>query len=126
TTLCSTWNNSGTQTLSGSSIVVQIANTSSNDTLTISAVGSANCGGSANFHFSSVTLGGNYVGGTRTFGGSVIASQITWDPSAHTLTIKLGLASGSVNSSIAAAKPTYTPSPSLKDIAGNTINTSAF
>jgi Chitobiase/beta-hexosaminidase C-terminal domain len=125
TTFCSTWTNSGTQTLSNTSIRVQIANNSTNDTLTITAVGS-NCGGTANFHFGSVALGGNYVSTTRTFGSSLGASQITWDPSARTLTIKLGLASGAVSVGVSAGTPTYTPSSSLTDIAGNTINTNAF
>jgi hypothetical protein len=39
-------------------VVVQIANTGSNDTLTITSVGS-NCG--RNFHLGSIALGGNYV-----------------------------------------------------------------
>jgi hypothetical protein len=125
TTFCSTWTNSGIQAMSNTSMRIQIANTGSNDTLTITAVGS-NCGGTGNFHFGSVTLGGNYVGGTRTFGSSLGASQITWDPSDRTLTLKLGTASGTVMSGIAAGTPSYTPSSSLKDIAGNTISTSAF
>ena len=32
----------------------------------------------------------------------------------------------SVNTGVAVGTPIYTPSSSLKDIAGNTINTSAF
>jgi hypothetical protein len=125
TTFCSTWSNSGTQSISGTGVVViQIADSGSNDTLTVTSVGSSNCGGSANFHLGSITLGGDYVAATRTFAGSKAA--ITWDPTARTLTLTLDNASGAVNSGIAAGTPTYTPSSSLKDMAGNTINTSAF
>jgi hypothetical protein len=125
TTFCAgTWTNTGTQTLS-TGVTIQIANTAGNDTLTVSAVGASNCGGTANFHLGSITLGANYVNGTRTFGGAT-PSQITWDPTAHTLTIKLGTASGTVRTNVAAGTPTYTPSSSLKDLAGNTIVTSAF
>ncbi len=124
TTFCSTWTNTGNQTLSGASIVAQIADTGSNDTLTITAVGAANCGGTGNFHLGSITLGGNYVGATRTFSGA--QSQLAWNPTAHTLQIRLGTASGAVNAGVAAGTPTYTPDSSLEDIAGNTINTSPF
>src|SRR5581483_11432722 len=55
-TLCSSWTNSGTQTLS-SGVVVTIANTGTDDTLTVSSA----CGGA--FHFGSVALGSNYVSG---------------------------------------------------------------
>src|SRR5262249_44567009 len=52
-TLCSTWTNSGTQAISGNgTVVVQVADSGTNDTLTISSVG-ANCGGAANFHLGS-------------------------------------------------------------------------
>jgi hypothetical protein len=128
TSFCSTWTNSGNQTLSGNSVVVvQIADTSSNDTLTVTSVGSANCGGAANFKVGSVQLGGNYVAATRTFSGSSTGqSQIAWNATAHTLTITLGTPSGLTNALVAAGKPTYTPNASLRDLAGNAINPAAF
>ncbi len=125
TTFCSSWTNTGNQTLTGASIVAQITDTGSNDTLTITAVGAANCGGTGNFHLGSITLGGNYVGATRTFSGA--QSQLTWNPTSHTLTVRLGTPSGGIaNTGIAVGTPTYTPSSSLEDIAGNTITTSPF
>jgi hypothetical protein len=123
-TFCpSTWNNSGTQTLS-SGVTVQIANSASNDVLTISAVDAANCGGAA-FRLGSVKLGGNYVSSTVTYSGT---SQITWDPTARTLTVKLGTVSNvlAVSLGIAAGTPVYTPSSSLKDIAGNAMSATGF
>jgi Chitobiase/beta-hexosaminidase C-terminal domain len=127
TTFCSgTWNNTGNQTLSNTSIRVQIANNAANDTLSITAVGASSCGGTANFHFGTVALGGDYVAATRTFGSALGASQIGWNPTARTLTITLGAASGTVNSGIAVGTPVYTPNSSLKDLAANTITTSAF
>ena len=125
TTFCSSWTNTGNQTLTGASIVAQITDTGSNDTLTITAVGAANCGGTGNFHLGSITLGGNYVGATQTFSGA--QSQLTWNPTSHTLTVRLGTPSGGIaNTGIAVGTPTYTPSSSLEDIAGNTITTSPF
>jgi len=123
-TFCSTWAATGNQTLSGASIVAQIADTGSNDTLTITAVG-ANCGGTGNFHLGSIALGGNYVGATQTFSGA--QSQLAWNATSHTLTIRLGTPTGgSANTGVPVGTPTYTPSSSLEDIAGNTIATSPF
>jgi hypothetical protein len=120
TTFCSTWGNSGTQSLAG--VTVLITQSGTNDILSISAVGAGSCGGATNFHLDSVALGRNYVTANRTFS----SSQITWDPAARTLTVRLGTASGSVRTGVGLGTPTYTPSGSLKDIAGNTIVTSAF
>jgi Chitobiase/beta-hexosaminidase C-terminal domain len=127
TTFCSTWSNSGTQTINtNNAVVVQIADSGSNDTLTITSVGS-NCGGSGNFHVGSIALGGDYVSATRTFSGSGSSrSQLQWAPGTRTVKITLGAASGSVSIGVAAGTPTYTPSSSLTDPAGNAINTSAF
>jgi hypothetical protein len=128
TSFCTTWTNGSNQTLSGNNVVVvQIADTSTNDTLTVTSVGSANCGGAANFKLGSVQLGGDYVASTRTFSGSSTSqSQLAWNPTAHTLTITLGSPSGLTNLLVAAGRPTYTPSTSLRDVAGNAINSAAF
>jgi hypothetical protein len=120
-TFCTGWVNTANQTISGAAIVVQIANTGTNDTLTISSVGS-NCGGT--FHFGSVTLGGNYVSATTTF--SSAAGAVLWNRTAHTLRITLGTPSATALTGVVAGTPVYTPDSALKDIAGNTINTSAF
>ena len=75
TTFCSTWANGSTQTIMGASVVVQIADTGANDTLTVTAVGAGNCGGTANFHVGSIALGGNYVTTTRTFSSARAGSN---------------------------------------------------
>jgi hypothetical protein len=121
-TLCQGWTNGTTQTISGSAIVVQIADNGANDTLTISSVGT-NCGGT--FHFGSVALGGNYVTATRTF-SSASRGRIQWNPTTRTLQIRLGTASGSVLTGVGAGTPVYTPDSALKDIPGNSIVTSPF
>jgi hypothetical protein len=125
TTFCAgTWTNSttATQTISGAAIVVQIANTGANDTLTISSVGT-NCGGT--FHFGSVALGGDYVTATTTF-SSALRGRLQWNPTAKTLQIRLGTASGAVLTGVTAGTPVYTPDSALKDPAGNAIATSPF
>ncbi len=121
TTFCSTWTNSGNQTITKTAVTIQIADTGANDTLTVSGIGS-NCGGT--FHFGSVALGGDYVTATRTFNST--AGRIQWNPTAHTLQIRLGTPSGTVSAGVPAGTPTYTPDSSLEDIAGNTINPSVF
>jgi hypothetical protein len=120
-TFCTGWVNTANQTISGAAIVVQIANTGTNDTLTISSVGS-NCGGI--FHFGSVTLGGNYVSATTTF--SSAAGALLWNRTAHTLRITLGTPSATALTGVVTGTPVYTPDSALKDIAGNTISTTPF
>lgn len=121
TKFCSSWTGVGSKSLSGNGdVTVTITENGTNDTLTVS---SATC---PSFKFGSVALGGNYVAATRTFSGNGSnASTITWDPTAKTLTITLGNGSGSVNSSVPAGTPSYTPASGLADIAGNVLSTSA-
>ena len=78
TTFCSTWANGSTQTISGTSITIQITDNGANDTLTVTAVGAANCGGTGNFHLGSIALGGDYVSATRTFNGA--SGRLQWNP----------------------------------------------
>lgn len=125
--LCSTWTGNGTdQTMGGNgtggsdNVVVTITDSGSNDVLTVTA---ANC----TVNLGSVALGGNYVGSTRTFSGSGgNASSLAWSATSRTLTVTLGNASGSVNASVAAGSPTYTPSAAILDTNGNAVATTPF
>ncbi len=121
-TFCSTWGNTTNPSITGNNAVIQIADTGTNDTLTITGVSGA-CAGT--FHLGSIALGGNYVTGNRTYTGG--QTRILWNRTAHTLQIRLGNSSGgTANAGIAAAKPTYTPDAALADLAGNLLNPSAF
>ena len=128
TSFCSTWSNSGTQTISGNNVVdISITNSGSADLLTIADVGS-NCGGATNFRFGSVNLGANYVSANTTFAGTgANQGRLSWNPTTNSLTITLGQGSGS-QTSVALSTPTYTPSTGLDDLAtpGNTMAATPF
>jgi len=128
TSFCSTWSNSGAQTITGGNVVdVLITDNGSADVLTIADVGS-NCGGATNFKFGSVNLAANYVNANTTFSGtSSNQGKLTWDPAAKTLTITLGAGTGS-QTGVAVSTPIYTPNTGLKDLAspGNTIAATPF
>ncbi len=128
TSLCSTWSNSGTQTLTGNGVVdVLIDDNGANDVLSIANVG-ANCGGATSFRFGSVALGQNYVSSDTTFtGNNANASVLTWDPVARTLTITLGNGNGN-QTNVPASTPVYTPDALLDDLASpaNLIVASPF
>lgn len=79
--------------------------------------------------FGTIDLGSKaYVSGTRTFGGSgANRSTISWDPEAYTLTIRLGMASGSVNTTpVTSAEPVYTAHTAIRDSSGGAISNSPF
>ena len=128
TSFCSTWSNSGTQTITGGNVVdVLITDNGSADVLTVADVAS-NCGGATNFKFGSVNLAANYVNANTTFSGtSSNQAKLTWDPAAKTLTITLGAGTGS-QTGVAVSTPIYTPNAGLKDLAspGNTMAASPF
>ena len=108
-TLCTTWTGPGDQTTTASVSI------STSDALTV---------GSPCANLGSIALGGNYNTGasTRTFPSSTIA----WDESAHTITITLGgsPSGGTAGTGVSAAVPVYTPTTSISDPAGNTMNSS--
>jgi hypothetical protein len=104
---CSTWNNSGVQTISAS---VQIVDSGTNDTLSNLTVGGCT------FNFGSIALGANYVSSTVTFA----TSTVSWNPTTGKLTITLGGGTGQ-NTSVVAATPSYTASTSITDQAGVAI-----
>ena len=123
---CSTWtNNTISQTLNGTDVVVTITNNGGNDTLTVG--GGATC----TFHLGSVATSGNYLSATATFAGSGASgtganSAISWNPSTKALTITLGRQqTGTLNTGVANHTPTYTADSTLKDLAGNSISTTA-
>ena len=128
TSFCSTWSNSGTQSITGGNVVdVLITDNGAADVLTVADVGS-NCGGSTNFKFGSVSLAANYVNANTTFSGtSSNQGKLTWDPAAKTLTITLGAGTGS-QTGVAVSTPIYTPNAALKDLAspGNGMAATPF
>ena len=108
-TLCTTWTGPGDQTTTATVSI------STSDALTV---------GSPCANLGSIALGGNYNTGasTRTFSSSTIA----WNESAHTITITLGTPSGgTAGTGVSAAVPVYTPTTSISDPAGNTMNATA-
>jgi hypothetical protein len=120
TSMCSTWTNTGNQILGASTnmeVDVLISDGGASDVLTIADVGS-NCGGSTNFKFGSVSLAANYVNANTTFTGNGTANRsvLTWNPTARTLTIRLGGGSGS-QTGVAVSTPSCTPNTALKDLA---------
>ena len=82
-TICSTWTGTGTQTLTNATITFVNGTGGNPDTFTATAPGTT-CSGGGNF--GTVNSGGNYISGTVTFTGSTI----TWNPTADTLTFKMG------------------------------------
>jgi hypothetical protein len=122
TKFCSTWTNSGIQSLSSNNdVTVSIADNGTNDTLTAT---SATC----TLQLGSVALGGNYVptGGATFRGPNAGKSTISWDPSTQKLTITLGNKNtGTVNPSVVVGTPVYTPASGLSDLVGNALSTSA-
>ncbi|MDQ0632511.1 hypothetical protein QFZ40_000420 [Arthrobacter pascens] len=117
TKICSTWNNTGTQTLTGNNNVT--VNISTSNILTVTS----SCPG---LNVGSIALGSNakYASaGALSFGtnGNGNASSITWDGST-TLTLKLGKSNGGTSGTTTTADaPTYTPAAGLTDLAGNPL-----
>lgn len=127
-TLCSGW--SGTTLSLGNSLIVDVADSGTNDTL---SVGGTPCGSSTAFNFGSLDLNADYVSGAASFHGAGgpgnASSTISWNSATNELTITLGKkdASGNpFNTSVATSMPTYTVSPAVKDIDGNTVSPSSL
>ena len=119
TTLCSAWDNSGTQTLSGNNaggVFVTITNNGSNDTLSVTS-------GQCTFNFGSIALNANYVTATTTFAGNGGGqSSITLGTDGK-LVIKLGSGTSGSQTNVSASIPVYTPAAGLKDIGGSSLAT---
>lgn len=130
---CSNWGPTDTaRTIgAGGGPSVTITNAGSNDVLSVTTTA---CGG--NFTLGSVALGANYVNTTTTFGG-VTSNSISWSGQnanrVGTLTVTLGTGASPVTG-VLPATPVYTPTTSVRDIAGNrlpatpvtTVGTSRF
>lgn len=108
---CTTWSNDANN--QSASVTATITNNAAIDPLTLGAP----CA-----NFGTLNLNGDYVSSTRTFSPTTTA----WDVASETLTITLGTPSSSVNTGVGNAVPTYSPTASLKDPAGNTMLTTSF
>ncbi len=110
--ICSTWTNNSLD--QSKSVTVTLNYNGNSDYLTVASPCS---------NIGNIDTNRNYTSTTRTFSGSTVA----WDVSAETLTITLGSPSGSVsNTTQSSTAPTYTPTASLKDPAGNPMPTTPF
>ncbi len=117
-TFCSTWTNTGTQTLAGNGqVVITVTNSGTSDLITVATT--TGC----TFHLGTVDTNADYVpAGTTTYSGTgTTASRLTWDPTARTLTLTFGTRTGNRNTGVAASTPEYTPDPLIADLLGNTI-----
>jgi hypothetical protein len=117
--LCSAWSgDAANQSITGSNqVTATIANNGTNDHLTVSTT-------TCTFRLGTISLGGGYTMTTATFKGlSPNASTLSWDATAHVLTIKFGAFSGSVLSGVVGGKPSFTApaSPGITDLAGNRL-----
>ncbi len=110
--LCTSWS-SDTSNQSISTITATLNNSGSSDYLTLGGVCS---------NVGTIDTNRSYVTGSRNFTNSTVA----WNVASRTLTITLGTASGSTSSGVSNAVPTYTPTTSIADIAGNTMNATGF
>ena len=109
--ICTAWSNDAID--QSTSVTATMTNNLAIDPLTL---------GSTCANFGTLNLNGDYVSSTRTFS----SSTITWDVSAETLKITLGSPSSTTNSGVSSAVPTYTPTASLKDPAGNAMPTTPY
>jgi hypothetical protein len=100
--IVSGWSGEGTKT-----VTVSIADSSENDSLSISGATTG-----------TVALKGDFTSSTATFSGSTISL------SGSTVTIVLGTASGSVKTDADKSKAVWTPSSSIYDVAANASSTS--
>ena len=104
-TFCSTWTNTGIQTLSGNGqVVITVTNSGTSDVITVATSG-------CTFHLGSIDTNADYVSGTATYSGTGTgAARLTWDPTARTLTLTFGSrTSGTRRTGVAASVPDYTP-----------------
>jgi hypothetical protein len=121
-TFCSTWTNSGIQSVNGNNqVTVTITNNGANDTLTVSS------GSGCTLVFGSVALGADYVSSTETFnGGGSNKSVFSLNTATGVLTITLGTGSGGSRTNVAVSTPSYTPAAGLTDTSGNAIGAGPF
>lgn len=120
-TICNAWtSNTVTQTIGGNGQVT--VNVSAGNVLTVTS-------SSCTLNLGSLALSSGYAGSALSFGGNGSnASSVTWNPGAgvKTLTLTLGGATGTANTSVGAAAATLTAASTLTDIAGNPLNPASF
>jgi hypothetical protein len=119
--ICSTWTSDGIdQTLSGSDVVVTLADGAGDNSLTVTT---SQC----TLHVGAVTLGADYITtANATFSGSGISSsRVTWDASARRLVVEFGaLASGALETTpVGAGTASYTADAAMSDLAANPAGT---
>ncbi|BBH15933.1 hypothetical protein Back2_02200 [Nocardioides baekrokdamisoli] len=120
TKFCSTWTNSGTQTLSGNGVVtVTITASGGTNILTVTASGCTVNIGQIDLHTTAYVTSGPVAFS----GNGSNASSVSLDTSGQ-LQIKLGsVSSGSAGSGAVATEPSYTPASGLSDVSGNALST---
>ena len=118
TTFCSTWTNSGTQTLTN--VTITIADSGGSDLLNVSTP-------SCTFGLGTWLLG-DYVGGGGATSATFINSTILWDPTAKTISITVGTLNtfSTIKTGVSQVAQKYTASAARTDLAGNGIITSQF
>ncbi|UUL77429.1 Ig-like domain-containing protein [Pseudarthrobacter sp. Fe7] len=130
--ICSTWSNTGVQTLKANNDITVTFNHSASggnvsNTMTVASktctlnVGAISLGPNANY--ASTTSPVAFVGANAGI------STVTWNPDSFTLTIQLGATknnTGAQGTSIASDYPATTALPGPTDVAGNPISTAPF
>jgi hypothetical protein len=117
-TLCSSWTNSGQQTLAANGqVVVTITNNGVNDSLTVATTSGCT------LNFGSVSLGADYVSASETFSGNGSNKSTVTLTTTGLLTITFGSGNPSSNSrtGVPASTPSYTPAAGLTDSSGTAI-----
>ncbi|MEV7132707.1 Ig-like domain-containing protein [Arthrobacter sp. NPDC093128] len=124
---CSVWDNNGIQTLSANNDVsVTVSHSTTANTL---AVVSKSC----TLNIGAISLGADadYAATTTAVvfaGVNANVSTVSWNPATNSLIIKLGSTkngTGTLGTGIF-DYPAYTPMPTLTDLAGNPISTTAY
>ncbi len=112
--ICSSW--SGDTANQSATAVVTVTDVGANDELSVAAPGCP-------LHVGTVSLGGDYVSATATFGGTV-----TWTVSSRRITITIGSQTGGTLATVAATAGTavYAPDGAITDVEGNPVSTAAF
>ncbi len=118
TTFCSTWTNTGTQTLTNATIT--IGDSGGSDTLSVATT-------SCTFGLGTWLLG-DYVGGGGATSATFINSTISWNPTTRTISITIGTlnTSSTIKTGVAQAAQKYTGNAARTDLAGNSIVTTQF
>jgi hypothetical protein len=118
-TFCTAWSDGGsTQSLTNATVTV--GDSGGNDTLTVTTA-------SCTFRLGTI-IAGDYVGGGGATSATFTSSNVTWDPTARTLTITLGTlgVSNTIKTNVTAVAPRYTPVTNLTDLAGNAMAATQF